>query len=328
MSAALLGRRDPRVERMPWGSVLLGALVVAFVRPASWPIALAGFLARGGVILLLLPVLVIPTPTGVANAVGGPVSSFMFGNPSPALIAMLLATMVIALVVVVMGAFVAGWSERSGIVQALRVAADEGFVPARHGLLAAGGSLVSLAALRLLGLVPPAIALALSAPVLYDASYRELILPDELRTPLALRILRDIPGTVLMIVATWLVADAAASLSIRRLVLERRSLPSAWFAGWVGLVRRPVRVVATALVTFAVTFLLVGPAVIAGALAWTGVRDLLREDRDPVGIVVAVVLFVAVWLGGLVLAGVGAAFRSAAWTFEVIRVTEPASGQG
>lgn len=312
---------------MPWGSVLLGALVVAFVRPAAWPVALAGFLARGGVILMLLPVLAIPTPTGVANAVGGPVSSFLFGTPSSSLVAMLVLLVGLAAVLLVIGAAIAGWSERNGILHALRVAADEGFVPPATGSVAGGGGIASLAALRLLGLVPPALALAVSAPVLYDAAYRELVLPDELRSPLALRILRDVPGTVLMVAAAWLVADAAASLSIRRLVLERRSTASAWIAGWLGLIRRPVRVVATALATDALTLLLMVPAVVAGAMAWERVRDLLREDRDPLAIVVAVVLFVAVWLGGLVLAAVAAAFRGAAWTFEVVRVSRPPAAE-
>lgn len=320
MTATLLGDRGRRAERMPWGSVLLGALVVAFVRPAAWPVALAGFLGRGGVLLMLLPVLVIPTPTGIANAVGGPVSSFLFGSPSPALLTMLAAVIAGAIALVVAGAVVAGWSERSGILQSLRVAADEGFVPPRHAQLAGGGSLASLAALRLLGLVPPLVALLLSAPVLYDAFYRELVLPDELRSPLAIRVLRDVPGTVLAVAATWLVADAATSLAIRRHVLERRGLVASWAAGWVGLVRRPVRVVGTALATVALTIGLVGPGLVAGAFAWIRARDVLREDRDALAIVLSVLLFVALWLGALVLAGVGAAFRGAAWTFEVVRV--------
>lgn len=320
MSATLLGHRGHRATRMPWGSVLLGALVVAFVRPAAWPMALAGFLARGGVLVMLLPVLVIPTPTGIANAVGGPVSSFLFGSPSPSLVALLAAMVAVVLALAVGGAVVAGWSERTGILQALRAAAEEGFVPARHARLTGGGGIASLAALRLLGLVPPLAALVLSAPVLYDAFYRELILPDELRSPLALRILRDVPGAVLAVTATWLVADAAASLAVRRHVLERRSLAGAWWAGWVGLVRRPGRVIGTALATVGLTIGLVGPAVVAGALAWVRVRDLLREDREPVAIVLGVVLFVTLWLGALVLAAVAATFRSAAWTFEVVRV--------
>lgn len=321
MSATLLGHRGHRATRMPWGSVLLGALVVAFVRPAAWPMALAGFLARGGVLVMLLPVLVIPTPTGIANAVGGPVSSFLFGSPSPSLVALLAAMVAVVLALAVGGAVVAGWSERTGILQALRAAAEEGFVPARHArLTGGGGGIASLAALRLLGLVPPLAALVLSAPVLYDAFYRELILPDELRSPLALRILRDVPGAVLAVTATWLVADAAASLAVRRHVLERRSLAGAWWAGWVGLVRRPGRVIGTALATVGLTIGLVGPAVVAGALAWVRVRDLLREDREPVAIVLGVVLFVTLWLGALVLAAVAATFRSAAWTFEVVRV--------
>ena len=40
------------------------------------------------------------------------------------------------------------------------------------------------------------------------------------------------------------------------------------------------------------------------------------HGTDPVATLVTVVVWVAIWLGGLVLAGVGNAIRSAAWTLE------------
>ncbi len=63
--------------------------------------------------------------------------------------------------------------------------------------------------------------------------------------------------------------------------------------------------------------LLVGPAMVAAATGWSHVRDILVGGRDPLTAVGAVGIWVAIWLGGLVLAGVGAAVRAAAWTLEM-----------
>jgi hypothetical protein len=47
------------------------------------------------------------------------------------------------------------------------------------------------------------------------------------------------------------------------------------------------------------------------------VRDILEAGRDPVTVVGATLVWVAIWLGGLVLAGVGASVRAAVWTLEI-----------
>jgi hypothetical protein len=72
-----------------------------------------------------------------------------------------------------------------------------------------------------------------------------------------------------------------------------------------------------------VTLLVAGPALVAAAIGWTHVRDLLRSADDPLLIVAAVVIWVSVWLGALVLAGVAAAFRNASWTLELPRSRPP-----
>ena len=54
--------------RLPWTTVVLGAVVVTLVRPAAWAIGLAGLLAGGGLLLMAAPIIVLPTPTGIQNA--------------------------------------------------------------------------------------------------------------------------------------------------------------------------------------------------------------------------------------------------------------------
>jgi hypothetical protein len=56
---------------------------------------------------------------------------------------------------------------------------------------------------------------------------------------------------------------------------------------------------------------------VAAAIGWARVDDIMLGGRTPLVVLGAVAVWVAIWLGGLVLAGVGAAFRAAAWTLEV-----------
>ena len=67
-------------------AVLPGAIVVTLVRPLSWLLGLAGFLAGGGMLLMAAPVVVLPTPTGIQNALGAPLSTLVFGTPSTAMV--------------------------------------------------------------------------------------------------------------------------------------------------------------------------------------------------------------------------------------------------
>ena len=173
-----------------------------------------------------------------------------------------------------------------------------------------------VALVRLLGLLP-VIAVAIVAwQPLYDAAYRELVLPDDLASPLGIRVLRDVPWVVAAVVATFLAADAAAALGVRRLVFRRQPVLVAWLLGWADLVRRPIRAIATAAFGLGVLALLAGPALLAAAAGWGRVRDAMVHGTDPLAALATVVLWVAIWLGGLVLAGVGNAIRAAAWTLE------------
>ena len=61
------------------------------------------------------------------------------------------------------------------------------------------------------------------------------------------------------------------------------------------------------------------PSVAAAAVGWGRVRDLLASDPSPWLVLAAIMTWVAVWLGGLVLVGVAAAARAAAWTLELPR---------
>jgi hypothetical protein len=244
------------------------------------------------------------------------VSTLVFGAPSTGLLALIVGGILGGAALVVAGTLVGAWAERQGIAVALDAAADDALGLPAVGLAGAPGA-GRVAVVRLLSLAPVLIAAALAWKPLYDTTYQELILPRDLVTPLPVRVLGQVPWLLLGLAAVWVLSDAAAAVGVRRLVLERRPVLVSWLLGWADLVRRPHRIVPTALVGIGVLVLLVGPAIAAATIGWGRVRDILAEDRDPGVILGAVVIWVAIWLGALVLAGVGSAVRAAAWTLEM-----------
>ncbi len=307
-----------RAGRLPIATVLTGAFVVTLLRPLSWALGLAGFLAGGGLLLLAWPVVVLPTPTGIQNALGGPMSTLIIGTPSPAMLT-LIGVGAAAGLALGLGGLVAGaWAERNLIGVGLEAADDEAMLAAPKLEGAPGTWKVAL--LRLFALLPPIAAAILVWQPLYAAAYHELVLPDDLVTPLAVRVIRDVPWHVIAPIMVWVAADTAGALGVRRLVIERRPVIIAWLLGWVDIVRSPIRVLVTAVFGLAIVALLTGPAMVAAGAGWARVRDVMTHESEPVAAFVTVSVWVAIWLGGLVLAGVGAAIRANAWTLETASV--------
>jgi hypothetical protein len=179
-----------------------------------------------------------------------------------------------------------------------------------------------VALLRLASLGPPLVAFAAIWSTLYDVTYRELILPEDLATPLPIRVIAKLPVPLLVVVLTWLVADTAAAAGVRRLVLDRRGLAAAWVLGWIAVIRRPIRLLALALFGVIGQALAFAPALVAAAIGWGMLRGTLELGRDLWLQLAMSATWVAIWLAALALASVGSAFRSALSTLALL----PAAG--
>src|SRR5206468_3514048 len=121
---------------------------------------------------------------------------------------------------------------------------------------------------RLVALVPFAIALAATVPTIVGATYHELILPDELVTPLVLRVIRDVPLVLVALVVAWLVGEAVGGLAVRLVAFEGRGVAGALRAALGLVARRPLQALAVLVAGTLVLVVLVGPALAATALAW------------------------------------------------------------
>jgi hypothetical protein len=294
---------------------MLVALLGALARPSTWPVALVGFLVRGGIVVLAVPIVVLPSTIGVANAIAPTLTPFVFGQSSPAFVALVGLVVAGVTVWVIGGGLIGAWADL-WLVRA--AASDEDFGVA---LAERPGAVWRALAVRLLAHVPLAVALAWGATRIVEAAYRELILPDELTTPIVLRVLRDVPDAVVAVVGAWLFGETAGGLAQRRLWTSGSSIPGslAWAAA--RFVRRPLAMLATLVVTTGgVVMGALVPALVAG-VAWHRLRASLGVDGAQAEVALLLCLFVVLWLLALVLAGAVTAWRAFAWTAEAIMPT-------
>lgn len=305
----------PRAASVTWRTAMLGGALGALSAPAAWPVALAGFLARGGLIFFLLPIIVLPTPAGVANVVAPWLVPFVFGQVSVEAVAIIAITAAATVGWVVAGGTLGGWAD---IVLFRDAAANEelGFgsiVPAPRRRLA-----VQVFALRLVAHAPLAVALAWGAARIGQAGYRELVNPLEVVSPLAVRVISAVPDAVALVLVTWLIGEAAGGLAARHFVLGGASTARSLREGYRDLVRYPSSLATLVLTTIGLLVTLV-PSVVAAGVGWSWARVVLLGGSLPPEAVAATVLFVVLWLGGLALAAGVAAWRSYAWTAEWLR---------
>jgi hypothetical protein len=301
-------------SRSTWRASLVVAAMAVLERPVTWPIGLAGFLARGGIFALLLPIVVLPTPSGIADVVAPAITSFAFGLVSPAFIVLIAAVAAFIAAWVLIGGVIGAWAD----VELIREAAEGDelglTVPPQTRW-----TVLRAFRVRLLSTMPLALAVAFGARAIIDAAYAELTTPFEVVTPLYARVLGDVPGAIGLVLVVWLICEAAGGVGERHVVLRGASIPRGLVAGWFDLVRHPVSSVATIVVTTVV----VGAAVVSSALAasvgWSWARFSVLDREWPVA-VLAVLVLVAVWLGGLVLVSAVVAWRSAVWTAEALRL--------
>jgi hypothetical protein len=175
--------------------------------------------------------------------------------------------------------------------------------------------------LRFAAYVPLAVALGYGSLRLVQATYRELTQPTDVVTPIAWRVVAAVPDAVFLIVATWVLGETIGSLGARRLVVWGQSLDRAFVGAWADLLRRPLPTLGTFGLPLFVTAVLVTPILLATGIVWDFLRRELAEAGGDNGflLLLTMLALVAIWSAGLLVAGLAAAWRSAAFTVDTVR---------
>jgi len=295
-----------------WLAGVRAATVLVFDYPATWAFGLAGFLARGGILLVLVPIVPLPSPIGLANIVG-PTAATPSG-PSPEAAGLLAVGGAVLLACLVLGNAVAALSD---VLLARTFVAGTGRAALGRRLLA------RIVGVRLAALVPLALALAFSAGPIVEATYRQLISPYDLAVPLVSRVVREVSPLIALIVGAWLLGEIVAGLAVRYIVLRNDSGLVAIGHALGHLVRRPGTSVATTILGLTGLVLAIGPPMVAASVVWSLLEasfvPSLGQGGDAGRIAFFGLCLVAIWTGGLFLCGVASAWRGLLWTAEVAR---------
>ena len=300
--------------RRAWRAVVEGMSFIVLERPELWLPALAGFLVRGGLLLFALPIIVLPSAVGLGNFVGP--TSVTAAGPSGGLLALFIAVLATSIAWLGAAAVIGSVVDRMLVLRHVELLGGQLSPPNREGAVATLGELVSI---RLLLLVPVGVAVGWAGQRLVEVGYQELILPTNLDTPLLIRVIGRGADGLAVLAAVWLACETLGAIAVRQSLMTGASVPRALAAAAGHVVRQSLSTAATALLGLAASAALLLPAVLGMSVAWSGLRTALVDGLDPGLVVLALTLFLAVWMAGLVLAGLLAAWRSAIWTGEMVR---------
>jgi hypothetical protein len=313
------------------GGAILASLLATIGRPAWWLVALAGFLVRGGFVVFVLPIVLLPSPLAISNVLAPVIVPVALGRIEPEAIALFLGTVAVLSGWIFVGGWIAAATELVLIREEAVAAAEEGVGAPRtsdsaapQGAPAFGSSdrvlVRRVLAARLVAWLPLAIAIAIGIVGIISITYAELTRPAGVGTPLVLRVAIDAAPELAIIGVTWVLGELVGGLAARRIVLDGAATRSALRAAAGEVVRRPGSTLLPWLVTTGLLVAVLVGSVLAASIAWSRVIVALSDRNvDPATLVLNLLSFVAIWLAALVLTGLFAAARGAVETFEYVQ---------
>jgi hypothetical protein len=286
------------------------SLAAALGRPEWWAMALAAFLVRGGIVLVVLPLLSLPTVAQLSTLLAPAVETVVLGGQT--LAGALIGGLMLAAALVGLGlcGLAGAWFD---LALARDAAEDEDLelAPSPAGISAAEAFRI-----RLLAHIPTAVALAYAAYRVVTLAYDELVSPGDPTVSVVTRVLDRAPDALAFVVLAWLAGETVGALAVRR-VAAGATIRPALFQSLRQLVS--LRGLATLAATSAVLIGIGAPFLLALGRAWEHVRTYVLEQVDVAPLAAALVLLVGTWILGLSVLGAGLAWRASAWTVEVAR---------
>jgi hypothetical protein len=302
------------------GATSVAALLAVLERPVTWVLGLVGFLVRGGWLIVLAPIVVLPTAVGIANVVAPLVEDIAFGRRTDEVITAGAIALIVALVWLIGGGLLAAAAEVECVRQTLvGLGETSPRTTMRHPIW-------RVFAVRCLTLVPFVVALAWSGFRLTSVGYRELTVPSDVGIPILYRILGGAPDAIMAMLLTWLFAEIAGGLAARTVILEATQVRDALREALRDLRHRPWRLGALASLSAAVLLAVIGVTGLATSTTWDGLRAALGEGDVSIGAAALLVLFVGLFAAGLVILGLVTAWRSAVWTVIAVQGVPSSAG--
>jgi hypothetical protein len=308
----MLGRSGPREMEArlsgSWTASMRTALASTLARPAWWVMALAGFLVRGGFVVVLLALVSLPSVPSLATALAPPIEALVLSRQS--LEGVLLGTVLVSTLT---GLLLAAGLAGAWLDLALQREADDDDELELRPTQGRPSALLVFSA-RLAAHLPTFVALAYAILRIVVVTYQELLSPGDPTMPVVTRVIARAPDAIVVVVVFWLVGEAVGGLAARRAVRGQTLSRALWTALRDLLERRGV---ATFLLTNAVVLAAIGLLVAVVGRAEAHLTAYLFDGADAVSVAAALLLLVSTWILGLAALGAALAWRATAWTLEV-----------
>jgi hypothetical protein len=318
-----------------WRAVVGAAGQAVAGSPRLWLLGIVAFAVRGGLLLLTLPILTIPSPVLLSILFRADIGT---AGPTPAFQTTAAVLAVLTALAILVAIIVSAWCDLLAFEETTR---DDASLELRLGRAPRPfgrqrtSMLLWLAAIQAAAMLPVLALVMAIVGGLETTVTDQLQRPSELSTPLVLRVLADLGGFLVVGVVLLGFLEVVVSLASRRLLVAgagllpdgpgERTETRLAVAGALRLLRHPIRVLGVAAVSWAVALAVLVAAIASVSLAWSAVRpglDALVVSGDPARLAsapIAVALLCTVWLAVLCLCGLATAFRTALWTMDSLR---------
>jgi len=298
---------------MSLGAILTSSLLATLAHPIAWPLALAGFLVRGGIVLFLLPIVALPSTVAISDRIAPILSAFVLGGATVQLAVLFGAICALIVALLLLLAWFAAATEAALIHDA--PAWDE-LDPARPSAPRRRGESGRILTARLVVHVPFLVAVGWGTIRVVEAAYRELSRPVDVDTPIVLRVLGSVPEVIAIVLVTWAIGQILGAIAARRVVLLGSSTAGAVRSALAESIRRPLQVVILFVVPTLALLAVLLPTAAATSSTWERARIAIAEPVGAVEGILTVCAFVGLWLGGLVLVSMVCAWRASVWTLD------------
>jgi hypothetical protein len=291
-----------------WAASMRTALAATMTHPAWWVMALAAFLVRGGFVVVLLPLVSLPSVPSLSTALAPSIEALILSRRS--LEGVLIGTVLISTIVgLLWAAGLAGsWLDLALLRDSAEAEELEGRVPlAMRSTWHAFG-------LRLAAHLPTLLALGYGTVRIVTVTYAELLSPGDQNVPLVARVVGRAPDAIALVIVTWLLGEAVGGLAARRSGAGEPVIRS------LGRAMRDLlgpRGAATFVVSNGVVLVAGGLLVTLVGRASEHLRAYIFDGANDIAIAAALLLLVSTWILCLALLGAALAWRATAWTIEV-----------
>ncbi len=298
-----------------WRALAGHALAAPVDQPRLWLLGTLSFLLRGGLVVLLLPIVVFPTQVEVRLMLGGSLGSsgFVSGFWVGVSVATVASTGLILIVLYALARIEVG---------SFRVLASDPDLEIGPPV-DPGGRLRDLYVVESLTLIALLLAAVPLAAALGQVAYEEILRPSS-TAPIYDRVIAQVTVPLALLAIAVPIIDAVSAAVVRRMLMGR-SVGPAVFGSIGAIVRRPIRFLATAVVSWLILLVVIVATDIALSVAWAATRAAFLRTTSIADILTSLapllvaVLLAGVFACGLAVCGYVAAFRNALWTITSLR---------